>query len=71
MQSVRQALLAISARKAMGVDALRSSDVARLPDVAVQQWVDMLQRIEKDLVWPQVLTTILALLPKSRGGDAR
>ena len=31
---VRRALQAISAKKAMGVDALRSSDVSRLPDEA-------------------------------------
>ena len=36
-QSARQALVCISPKKAMGVGALRSSDVARLPDEAAQE----------------------------------
>ncbi|CAK0841289.1 unnamed protein product, partial [Prorocentrum cordatum] len=68
--STRQALQSISAKKAMGVDAPRSSDTSRPPDEAIRDLADMLTQIETALVWPrQVLATILALLPKSRGGD--
>ncbi|CAK0881497.1 unnamed protein product, partial [Prorocentrum cordatum] len=66
---IKGALRIISAKKATGVDALRSPDISRLPDEAIQELTDVINQIETALAWPrQVLTTILALLPKSRGG---
>ncbi|CAK0907038.1 unnamed protein product, partial [Prorocentrum cordatum] len=53
----------------------RSFDETKLrdwpaPRRGVQQWVDLLREVEAAVMWPrQVLTTILSLLPTSRGCD--
>ncbi|CAK0881441.1 unnamed protein product, partial [Prorocentrum cordatum] len=63
LPQVKQTLASLSPKKAMGADALRSSDVARLPDESVQQWVHLLQEVEAAVLWPRGDRTIGLLLP--------
>ena len=54
----------------MGIDRLRVNDLTRLPDVALEEMVDLLSVCATTRRWPrQALLAVGAILPKKVAGD--